>query len=231
MTSVKAVFPKSVLSWTDRIDQVDVVWANDVNSLASEIISIEDTLGAMPQVEKSPFLGTAVTYADVDARISDTMAGTLHPYAELNSSNFYCHNTDRWGASGYGHLNSYNKVYDSGGLYNGSDITVPCSGLWLITGQQTWEWHTSGYCFHHLYCGGTWRCGHRWDWDFASNGPGYYEPDRQLTTAFTFLGPLTAGTRVQSVSENGTSRNPYQVFNSYLRIYCLRTLPASALGT
>ena len=226
-----AVFPKSILPWTARIDEVNVIWANDPNTLAAEIIAIENTLGEMPQVEGSPFVGSPVTYSTVNARISDTLAGTLHPYAELSASNFHCYNTDRWGSSGYGHLNSYNKVYDSGGIYNGSDITVPCSGLWLITGRQTWEWHDSGYCFHHLYCGGNWCAGHRWDWNFASYGPGYYEPDRSLTTYFSFLGPLAAGTRVQSISENGTSRSPYQVLSSNLRIYCLRTLPQSALST
>ncbi len=225
------IYPQSTLPWTPRVDEIDVVWANDVNTLAADLISVESTVGEMPQVEKSPYYGPAVSYATVDARISDTLAGTLHPYVELNASNFYCYNTDRWGASGYGHLNSYNRVYDSGGCYNGSDITVPCSGLWLITGRQTWEWHNNGYCFHHLYCGGNWCCGHRWDWNFASTGPGYYEPDRQLTTAFSFLGPLAEGTRVQSVSENGTSRNPYQVISSNLRAYCLRKLPANALST
>ena len=227
----KAVFPKSILPWTDRVDQINVVWANDPNSLAADLISVENTLGVMPQVEKAPFVGNPVTYATVDARISDTLASSLHPYAELNASNFYCHNDEQWGGGNRGHVNSYNKVYDSHGSYNGSDITVPCSGLWLITGQQNWEWHDSGYCFHHLYCGGNWCAGHRWDWDFAGTGPGYYNPDRTLTTYFSYLGPLKAGQRVQSISENGTSRNPYRIISSYLRIYCLRTLPQSALGT
>lgn len=218
------------MPWTDRIDQIDVVWANDPNSLAAEIIAIENTLGAMPQVEKDPYVGNPVSYATVDARISDTLAGTLHPYASISSNSFYSYNTDRWGGGRRGHLNTYNKVYDPYGFYNGWDITVPVSGLYLIFGQQTWEWHDSGYCFHHCYVNDNWCCGHRWDWDFASSGPGYYDPDRQLTTAYSALIPIAAGQRVQSVSENGTSRNPYFISSSYLRIYCLRMLPQNALG-
>ena len=224
------IFPKSIVPWTDRVDELDVVWARDPNSLAAEIISIESILGVMPHVEKSPYSGNPVTYATVDARISDVLAGTLHPYVTLTATNFYSYNDEQWGGGRRGHVNSYNKIYDSGNCYNGSDITLPVSGLWLITGQQTWEWHDSGYCFHHCYVDDDWRCGHRWDWDFASAGPGYYDNSRQLTTYFSALIPVAAGKRVQSISENGTSRNPYKILTSNLSAYCLRKLPPNALG-
>lgn len=224
----EALFPKSILPWTDRVDQVDVVWANDVNTLAAEIIAVESDLGEMPQVEKYPYQGNPVAYSTVDARISDVLAGTLHPYVALSATNFYVRNDARYG-SRYGQCNSYNRDYDSGGCYNGSDITVPVSGLWLVVGQQTWEWHDSGYCFHHCYINNNWCAGDRWDWNFGSSGPSYYDPSRQLTTYFTYLGPVSAGQRVQAISENGTSRNPYNVLTSTLRAYCLRKLPQAAL--
>ena len=53
---------------------------------------------------------------------------------------------------------------------------------------------------------------------------------RTLTTYFSTLIPVAAGKRVQSVSENGTSRNPYKVLTSNLSAYCLRKLPPNALG-
>jgi hypothetical protein len=225
-----AVFPKSIVPWTDRVDEVNVIWANDPNTLAAEVIAIEKTAGAMPQVEKAPYAGNPVTYSTMDARISDVLAGNQMPYASISSTSFYSHNTDRWGGGRRGHLNTYNKLYDPFGFYNGSDFTVPATGLYLVFGQQNWEWHDSGYCFHHCYVDGNWACGHRWDWDFGSSGPSYYDPDRPLTTAFSALLPIAAGKRVQSVSENGTSRSPYYISSSYLRIYCLRKLPQSALG-
>lgn len=223
-----AVFPKSIAPWTDRIDEVDVIWANDPNTLAAEIIAIETVLGVMPQVEKSPYIGNPVTYASVDARMSDLLAGTLHPWVQLSATNFYCYNNEQYKGQ-YGHCNSYNKVYDEYNLYNGSDITIQASGLYLIIGQQTWEWHDSGYCFHHCYVDNNWRCGDRWYWNFASTGPGHYQDTRTMTTYFSTLIPVTAGQRVQGISENGTSRNPYHVLSSSLSAYCLRKLPQSAL--
>jgi hypothetical protein len=225
-----AVFPKSIVPWVDRIDQVNVVYAADPNSLAAEVIAIENTIGVMPQVEKAPYVGNSVTYSTVDARMSDILAGNLHPYTELSTQNFYCNNDERWFGN-WGHGNFYNRVYDSHGFYNGTDITVGVSGLYLVTAQQTWEWHDSGFCFHHCYIDYNWCAGHRWDWDFANAGPGYYDPTRLLTTSITYLGPITQGQRVSIVSENGTSRNPYHVISSNFRIYCLRKLPQSALNT
>ena len=218
------------MPWVDRIDLINVVYANDPNSLAAEIVSIENTLGVMPQVEKSPYLGNPVTYSTVDARISDTLAGTLHPYVELNATDFYCHNDERWNGN-WGHRNVFNRVYDEYNCYNGTDITIPCSGLWYITGQQTWEWHDSGYCIHHCYINNNWRCGHRWDWNFGSAGPSHYDPTRYLTTYWSTLSPIPAGQPVNIISENGTSRNPYHVISSNVRAYCLRKLPTSALNT
>jgi hypothetical protein len=225
----QAIFPKSVVSWTDRIDQVSVVWANDPNSLAAEIIAIENTLGAQPQVEPSPFTGNPVTYSTVGARITDAMSGNLNPYVSITNSSFFVFNQQGPGTR-FGHFNSFQKIYDPYGFYNGTDITVQATGLYLITGSQSWGWHDSGYLWHSLFIDGLWSCGHRWDWDFAGFGPGFYEDDRPATTAFTWMGPIAAGKRVQVVSENGTSFNPYPVSNSYLRMYCLRKLPTGALG-
>ncbi len=223
------VFPKSVEPWTDRIDQVNVIWANDVNQLAAEIISIENTLGVMPHQEKAPYTGSAITYNSVDARISDVLAGNQMPYCSVSVSSDFVWNNQLSGTN-WGHFNTYQKVYDPFGYYNGSDITVQASGLYLITGSQSWSWHDSGYLWHSLYIDDIWMCGHRWDWDFAPFGPAFYEADRFANTAFTWMGAIPAGKRIRVVSENGTSFNPYPISNSWLRLYCLRKLPANALG-
>jgi hypothetical protein len=224
-----AIFPKSIVSWTDRVDNQDVIFANDPNSLAAEIIAMENTLGAMPQQEKAPFTGSPITYASVDARLSDAAAGNLNPYCSITVSSFFVFNQQFFGTR-WGHYNTFSKVYDPYGYYNGSDITIQASGLYLITGSQSWEWHDSGYLWHSLWIDDDWQCGHRWDWDFAPFGPAFFEADRDANTAFTWMGAIPAGKRVRVVSENGTSRNPFRATNSWLRLYCLRKLPASALG-
>lgn len=227
----QAVFPKSIFPWTDRVDQVNVVWAADPNSLAAEVVAVENTLGQMPHQEKAPYTGPAITYNNVDARISDVLAGNQQPYCSITVSSMWVYNNQSWG-SFFGHLNTFTKVYDPFGFYNGSDITIPASGLYLVTGSQQWGWHDSGYLWHSLYCNGIWFAGDRWDWaSFSSFGPGYYQSNRLANTSWTWMGPLTAGQRLQVVSENGTSFNPYPVTNSWMRIYCLRKLPANALDS
>ena len=227
--TTQPVFPKSELSWTDRIDQVNVVWAADVNSLAAEIVSIESTLGVMPQQEKAPYSGPAITYNTVDARLSDILAGNQMPYCSVSKTSDWVWN-DRDEGTNWGHFNTYSKVYDPWGMYNGSDITIPTSGLYLITGKQQWGWHDSGYLWFSCYIDDDWECGYRWDWDFGEFGPGYYENDRYANTQFNHMTALAAGKRIRVVSENGTSFNPYPISNSWLRVFCLRKLPPNALG-
>jgi hypothetical protein len=224
-----AIFPNSILSWTNRVDQVNVIWANDPNTLAAEIIAIENTLGVTPQVEENPYAGNPITYNSVGARISDVLAGNQMPYCSVSVSQDAVYNNQGPGTF-FGHVNTFQKIYDPFGFYNGSDITIQASGLYLITGSQQWGWHDSGYLRHSLYCGGVWFAGMRWDWNFADFGPAFYEPSRPANTSFTWLGPLAAGTRVQVISENGTSFNPFPISNSWMRLYCLRKLPPNALG-
>jgi hypothetical protein len=226
----QAVFPKSIFPWTDRVDEVNVVFANDPNSLAAEIVAVENTLGTMPQVEKAPYSGNPVSYSSVDARISDVLAGNQLPYCSITINQFFVYNNQGPG-SFFGHFNTFSKVYDPFGYYNGSDITIQASGLYIVTSSQQWGWHDSGYLRHSLYCDGIWFAGDRWDWDFAGFGPAFYEPSRQASTSFSWMGPLTAGQRLQVVSENGTSFNPFPVTNSWMRLVCLRKLPANALDS
>lgn len=224
----QAIYPKSILTWTDRIDEQDVVFANDVNTLAADLISVENTIGAIPQQEKSPFAGSPVNYATLDARVSDASAGNLHPYVSITNTAFTVFNLQGPG-SRFGHVNNFQKVFDPFGFYNGTDITVQTTGLYLITGSQQWGWHDSGYLWHSLFIDGLWASGHRWDWNFPFTGPGFFLDSRPATTAFTWMGPIAAGKRVQVVSENGTSFSSYPVSNSWLRVYCLRKLPTGAL--
>lgn len=230
MANPQPIFPKALLSWTPRIDEVDTIWANDPNTLASDLISVESTLGTMPQVEKSPYVGNPVTYANVDARITDTLSGTLNPYVSMTADNFKVYNNQGSG-SAFGQYVSFNKVYDPYGYYNGSDITIQTTGLYLISGVQSWAWNASGYLHHSLYIAGVWNAGDMWDWGgFASTGPGHYADNRNATTEFTWMGAIPAGQRVRVVAENGTSKNPYPVINSWLRLYCLRKLPPNVSG-
>src|ERR1700735_744295 len=104
-----SVYPTGIISWVPRINCVDIVWANDPNSLANEITSIEQTVGVNPQIEKSPpttIAGPTVSYGNVDARVSDAMNNNLLPYTYLKGIDFYIP------GSGGQKFNTYQPVLD-----------------------------------------------------------------------------------------------------------------------
>lgn len=223
------IFPKSTFGWTDRVDQISNVLANDPNSLASEVISMENTLGAMPHVENNPFAGNPVTYSTVGARITDTLHGNQHPYASLSANPFSVFNGQKSGTK-FGQYNVFSVVYDPFKMYNGSDITLPCTGLWHISQDQTWVWYNQGWMGSAIQVSQNIVIGDTWRWNFPSSGIGSYSNDRFAQTKSSWLGLLPKGSRVRVVSENETALNPYPVVNSYLRAYCLRTSPNGQIG-
>lgn len=218
------IFPKALSSWTDRINNVDTVWAADPNSLAAEIISIESTLGTMPQVESGTPTGGPVTYSNVSTRINAAMLQSAHPYVELYASNFKVGH----GSWNGGSFNTYKVVEDTFKYFNGSDITVQAAGVYIIDAYQTWDYYTSGYVALNLAINNTFARGDLWKWDFPTSGPSYSTYNgRWATTSFTWMGALAKGERIRIASENGTSKNPYTIVNSTLRMYYLRSLTSA----
>lgn len=236
------VYPKAISSWTDRIDQINTVFAADPNTLAAEIIAVEKTIGTMPQVEPFPPVGNPVAYSNMSARITDTLLARQHPYVSLFNPAFN---------AGYGTApddaiyNVYKKLFDPFGYYNGSDITIKTAGLYLIDVYQAWVPFTSGYMQLSLVINGIWTRGSLWQWNFPSDGPVISPggtvtfggpnnpvipsqvnryPRRNANTGFTWLGSLGQGDRVRVTSENGTTLNPYPVQNASLKAYYLRDL-------
>lgn len=222
-----AIYPKAVSTWTPRIDEVDIVWANDPNSLAAEIIATENTLGPMPHVESKPVVGNPISYPNVSARITDTFLGNQHPYVELSTSSFYTY----YSSTGFDHGQyvNFRAAYDSHGYFNGSDITIKADGLYLIDSYVTWEYYNSGYVMSFIVINGVNSKSDRWSWnDFSRSGPSDANyGGRWATTQPMWMGSLRAGTRVRIMAENGTPKNPYQVMNAYVRCYYLRALPST----
>lgn len=218
------VYPKALASWTDRINNVNTVWAADPNSLAAEIISMEQTLGTMPQVEGGVPVGSPVTYSSVSSRISAAMTSANNPYVELSNSNFNV----GYGTWNDGVFNTYKVVEDNWKYFNGSDITAKAPGVYIIDAYQTWEYYTSGYLYLMLAINNSFARGDMWKWNFPSSGPhdASYE-GRWATTAFTWMGKLNTGDRVRIASANNTAKSPYPVVNSSLRMYYLRSLTSA----
>lgn len=218
---VSAVFPNSLASWTDRRDELDVVFANDPNSIAAEVAAVELALGTNPHVEKNPIIpgpsGTVV-YNNVDARISDVLNGGQIPVCYLTSDEQLVHNNQPAGAN-YGEWNSYGaQNVDPFNMYNGVDITIPVSGWWHVNMSQYWDWWSTGYHGMWFWVDGFFHRNHHWQWDFPGNElGGYWYRDvftqRPTTTHIEWEGPLQAGQRIRVLSENGCPHTPHRAYN------------------
>lgn len=218
---VAPIYPKALASWTDRINNVDTVWANDPNSLASEIISIEQTMGVMPQVEPNVPVGGPVTYGSVSARISDAMLGGQLPFVSLANPSF---KVGRGGGFYNGQFNTYTQVIaDHWKYFNGSDITIQAPGVYFIEASQSWENYKSGYVMMMLAINNGRMRIDRWDWaDYDPNGTDY------ASTNLNWLGILNKGDRIRIASQNSTSLNPYTVSYSDLLVQYLRSVPPTS---
>jgi len=229
------VYPKSILPWSDRVDDVDVVRANDPNSLAADVIAIEDTLGVMPQQMKAPMLGNPVNFVNVDQRLDYLSSGQNIPIAQLyNTTGMQVAGAQGPGTN-YGMYNSYQVAQDpfaAAGqpMYNGSDITMPVTAWCSIDSNQFWEWWSNGYSGMGLYVGGNLVDYDKWDWGFPGNYPGglwrLHNPVRPACTHVHWEGVVNQGDRIRVVSENGANfPDNSRAYQMNLSVTILRTTP------
>lgn len=187
-----AIFPQSIVSWTDRIDELNTVFADDPNSLAAEIGAIENALGVLPAVEKYPIIasspvaqpligtsgvssGNTIVYSSVDARLSDMLNGNQLPVCALSSPQQAIPNWQSTGQN-YGVWNNYTVDFDPFGMYNGTDITIPADGWWHFSAAQSWEWWSTGYNGMWQWIDNYYYRHHHWFWDYPGNQIVYAQP-------------------------------------------------------
>lgn len=243
-SNVKPVFPSAVFPWVDKVDNQDIDFANDINSTVAEVESIETTLGTNPQNEAHPPVGVTVPYSTVSARITDAMGNAQLPYAALSASSANIPNTS------VGQLVNFKVDLDSNGSFNGTDITIPVNGYWIVTAHVLWSWWNQGYSRHALTLNGSTNIlDDRFvNWEFPGNSqPVLYSPSgqivtgnpltlvtprwwvfgkRPINTTITWSGALHNGDRLSVYLENGTSNTSQQVTNLNLKACLIRTFPA-----
>lgn len=227
MTNIKPVFPSAIFTWTDRVDGVSLDMAADINTVASDLISVETTLGVNPQIEPTPPTGIPITYASVSTRVSDAMTNTRLPVCYLFSASQNNNNVSS------GILNTYQVNYDPYNMFNGTDLTIPSNGWWSITSEQTWNWWNSGYSRQYLALNGSSNvlCEDFIDWTFSGNvGIAPFVPRWQIygkrprTTHVNFQGLLHQGDRISIYSENGTSSATLGLVNLKLKASMLKVV-------
>jgi hypothetical protein len=228
---VAPVYPNGYFNWTDRVDELNIDYAEDPNSLAAEVESIEDTLGLLPQVQKNPNLGPPISFVNVDQRLDYITAMSHIPVCQISAQSFQVSNWQGPG-SHYGEYNVYQTSdYDPYGMFNGSDMTCLISGFYIIDVKQFWNWSPSGYHCHHFWIDNEWMESDMWRWDFPGNAFGGYwrGPDNDARpghTHTTWMGLLNQGQRLSVISENGTSFSPCTAQNLTMKAALIRRSPA-----
>ena len=230
MTAVQPIFPSGIFTWTDRVDQQSIDFANDINSIASEVISLENTLGTNPEIESNPPTGNPVTYSSVSARISDAMTNKELPVCELSSTSILVQNTV------VGQVNTYKAAYDPYKMFNGTDLTISADGWWYITASQTFLGWSDGYDHFSLCLNGTSNIvdDQLVNWDFPGNNvingqPGRWQIFglRPITSTLVFQGLAHKGDRFSGFSENGTSNTSRKIINLSMKASMLRRITGS----
>lgn len=246
LSNIQPVYPSGVFPWTDRIDNVSIDFANDINSTVAEIESIESILGTNPQIEPNIPGQAPIAYPTVSARISDAMTGVNLPYVSLTANNVPI----TYNSAGQRCPFKVNR--DDYHCYNGTDITIPASGWWSISSIATWSWSNRGY-YHHSCClngADNVLHDHVFDNQFTGNTTGVvYSPNgspvqqstltpryyqygkRQFTTRTNFEGLLHAGDVLSIFLENGTGIANINVPAVSLKGVLLRTLPSTVTFT
>lgn len=232
MTNVQPVYPNGILSWTDRVDQVDVDFANDINTVASDLISVEKTLGENPEIETGlpNGLPDSVIYGNVSERISDAMKNAQLPYGSLITTG------EKFTTGKFGQFNHLHQEWDPYNMWNGTDFTVPCDGWWQVDAGQTWPWDSSGYGYIMLIVNGLGNIlgDDLIDWGFSGNTSVFFGPNRPPNwqvgglrprrAQCTWQGRLHKHDRLSLVSENGTSNTTVATINTTLRMHCFRNI-------
>lgn len=234
LSNIVPVYPNGIFPWVDRVDQQDIDFAEDINSVAAEVESIENVIGENPQIEPKPPSGSPIAYSSISSRISDAMNNTQLPVVSLGASSFTCPNNTA------GNLIPYQIDLDPFNCYNGTDVVCPVSGWWFVSTVQTWNWWNDGYSCHRLCLNGFGNILHEdfVDWEFSGNlfpnglplpvqllEPRWWQfGKRSRRTSVMWQGPLHKGDRFSVLSENGTSNAAHVIQGLTLKAACLKTL-------
>jgi hypothetical protein len=135
-----ATYPSGIKTFTTKQDQLNVVYANDMNDVQTEITSVETTLGADPQVVNNGLdRGRHVDYGTVKNRLEAMQANLSSPAIYLTKSSY-----SRPSRS-FATLTSWSVTEDHFGYASASGLTTKDESWWLIHVNGEWDVNSSGY--------------------------------------------------------------------------------------
>jgi hypothetical protein len=226
---MQSVFPKSIVSWTDRVNG-EIIWAADPNSIAAEVVAIEKAIGINPQVEYSPPFGPPIQYASEAAKISAWGLGLNNPYLSLQLDEFDIDWQQSTNINGPDFLVSHPPFHvrrDTHNYFDGLCMTVRATGLYLVIQHQEWEYRPSGWCRNQCHVNGECRRQCVWDFDQFPQGNNRfgqtYNGERGFTDTIHFE-HMVAGDLVRLFLGNATDKQHLRCHTSTFEAYFLRNL-------
>lgn len=226
--TVKAVYPNGILPWSNRVDKVNTVFAADPNTLASELVAVQSTLGVNPHIETAPpDGGSRIVYNNVAARIHDVQMGNQTIVCSLYNNGFTVKNDG--GNAGPGQMNPYAIIFDPQKHFNGTDITTKEPGWYLVTAHQRFSWAGNGWHGMQLLISGNVVDDAHWSWDFPENSNGDWRQQPKILS-ISWQGVIHKGHRISVISRNASNISNVGVKAAYLKMSWIRSVPATVQG-
>jgi hypothetical protein len=225
-----ATYPNSIFFWQPRIDQQNIVFANDPNTLANEIIAVEQAVGVNPQIEKHPPTGTGFTYRSLDSRVSAAMGNWEMPFGYFYNPGFFI-------GQGQQLYNTYRVGFDPYGYFNGQDLTIRKAGFYSIHANQKWNQQGDNFIGGNVLImlwNGKLVDAEMWQWDnFFGNSAYKFASNAYSGNGFSrvrWQGALAAGDHIQFLSVNSTFCPGINVSNVEMSYVCYRIFPVGTQG-
>jgi len=220
-----SVYPAGVFSWTPRIDNESIVWANDPNSIVLEVIALEQAVGLNPQTEPSPPVGSPITYSSMSARLTAAALGEQLPFCLLQND----HPSAGFPVPlGSRVINTYTPNTDPFQMYNGTDVTIPCDGFYVFQADAYWYGgggNNAGFLMQILLLNGAWKQVDIWRWDIPNYNLWPHDVlGNGAINRINWESGLHKGDRVQIMSINGTYSNSMNITYASLRCQMVRSM-------
>lgn len=124
-----ATYPLGIKRFVTHRDEVDIVRAEHMNTVQSEVTAIQDVLGPNPHQDENGW-----TFKTVRERLEYMMRGRQTPVIQAYNSTKYTRSSDKWYWNYYPNDNS--TYYDTHKMLGSGRLMVaPRSGWYYIMGQ------------------------------------------------------------------------------------------------
>lgn len=179
-----AQYPNVIKTFTTKVDQINVVYADDMNSAQGEITAIENALGTSPQMATNSLDASRhVDYGTVVNRLEAIQANLSAPAIALSSVAVKPSSGSFWTYT------SWSVDQDDFGYASPSGFTTRDDAWWLINATGNWDPNSSGQRVLALMTNGS--------EEFRDSTPASVNIVSPLGQSLTYFQHIPGGTQVQ----------------------------------